>query len=150
VCVLRWTRCTRRGCEKNLPLRESHGEDFVQRSTDLANNGISGDYGHCNVNMWKRRALSDCSLSDAGSVAGACPRTRACSSARAGPGPCPGTSASTGAESVAGAIWWRSVGNDFAEPGPLEQQSDPELLARQHVDLYADSGQPWFGGNHPQ
>jgi hypothetical protein len=92
----------------------------------LAINGISGDCGHCNGNMWKRRTLSDCSLCDAGSSAcaspGASARTRAGSSACA--------RASTGAESVAGTIWWRSAGNDFAEPGPLEQQPDPELLAR--------------------
>jgi hypothetical protein len=47
-----------------------HGEDFVQRSTDLAINGISGDGGHRNINLWKRRTLPDCSVSDAVSVAG--------------------------------------------------------------------------------
>jgi hypothetical protein len=46
----------------------------------LAINGISGDGGHRNVNLWKRRALPDGSLSDA--VSGTGPGARACSGAR--------------------------------------------------------------------
>jgi len=65
-----------------------HGEDFVQRSKDLATNGISGDGRNRNIKLWKRRTLPDCSISHAVAIAGAKPGTDARAGTGTGSGPC--------------------------------------------------------------
>jgi len=122
----------------------------------LAINGIPGGQRPRHGNLWKCRTLADGSLPDdaidvytrAGSRAGTRARTGSGPSARpsartgAGSGSSARTCAYAGSISSTGALGRRRpAGNDFAQPGSVEQHADSELLAGEHVDLYAESRQ---------
>ena len=89
-----------------------HGEDFVQRSTDLAINGISDDCGHRNVNLWKCRPQPDRALTHSVALSHCVAIAKSGARAFAGSG--------TRTITESRAIWRRPSGDDFAEPGPLE------------------------------
>jgi hypothetical protein len=102
--------------------------------------------------LWKCRTLADGSLPDdaidiytrAGSRTGS--GTRANTGAGSGSSARTGTRARTcahaGSVSITGALGRRHpAGNDFAKPGSVEQHADSELLAGEHVDLYAEPRQ---------
>ena len=99
------------------------------------------------TNLWKCRTLPDRAVADrfalanTGSSAGTRASARAGSSARAG----------AFANPAAFALKRRRpAGDDFAESGSVERQSDCELLAHEYLDLHADSRQRRVRGAHDQ
>ena len=108
-----------------------------------------GDRGARDDQLWQCRTLPDrpvadrLALANTGSSAGTHANARAGSSASARTG--------TFTNPAAFALKRRRpAGDDFAESGSVERQSDSELLAHEHVDLHADSRQRRVGGTHDQ